>query len=117
MLVITMGGHILDKFDLPQPHLRERQGLTQDILRENNYNPVQFNNFVTNNELKLVQDQRYAYDTIVASMINGEDSIFFLDAHGGTGKTLVLNPLLARIGKDRHIALAVASSGIAATPV
>lgn len=46
---------------------------------------------------------------------NGEGGLFFLDAPGGTGKTFLLNLLLAQIRKDKGIAVAVASSGIAAT--
>ena len=42
-------------------------------------------------------------------------SIFFLDAPGGTGKTFVIKLLLAEVRRNGNIALAVASSGIAAT--
>ena len=41
--------------------------------------------------------------------------IVFLDAPGGTGKTFVINLLLAKIRQQSKIAIAVASSGIAAT--
>ncbi|GBO37537.1 ATP-dependent DNA helicase PIF1, partial [Araneus ventricosus] len=41
--------------------------------------------------------------------------IFFLDAPGGTGKTFLINLLLAKVRQRKEIALAVASSGIAAT--
>ncbi|XP_067939120.1 ATP-dependent DNA helicase pif1-like [Watersipora subatra] len=40
---------------------------------------------------------------------------FFLDAPGGTGKTFLLNLLLAKIRSNRQVVLAVAYSGIAAT--
>ena len=40
---------------------------------------------------------------------------FFLDAPGGTGKTFLINLLLAQIRSSGKVALAVASSGIAAT--
>ncbi|XP_076031107.1 ATP-dependent DNA helicase Pif1-like [Oratosquilla oratoria] len=40
---------------------------------------------------------------------------FFLDAPGGTGKSFVLNIILDRVRSTGKIALAVASSGIAAT--
>ena len=41
--------------------------------------------------------------------------MFFLDAPGGTGKTFLLNTVLATIRSRSEIALATASSGIAAT--
>ena len=48
-------------------------------------------------------------------MVNKRGGIIFLDAPGGTGKTFLLNLILARIRMENKIALAVASSGIAAT--
>lgn len=41
-------------------------------------------------------------------------TLFFLDGPGGTGKTFVYNTILAKIRSIGNIALAVASSGIAA---
>lgn len=38
-----------------------------------------------------------------------------MDATGGTGKTFLVNLLLAKVRKDKKIAIAVASSGNAAT--
>ncbi|RCN39175.1 hypothetical protein ANCCAN_14900 [Ancylostoma caninum] len=46
---------------------------------------------------------------------SGNGGVFFLDAPGGTGKTFVINLLLAEIRKQNEIAVAVASSGIAST--
>ncbi|UYV67664.1 hypothetical protein LAZ67_5001520 [Cordylochernes scorpioides] len=45
----------------------------------------------------------------------GNGGLLFLDAPGGTGKTFLLNLILAEIRMKHEIALAVASSGIAAT--
>src|SRR5258705_7682153 len=45
----------------------------------------------------------------------GVGEIFFLDAPGGTGKTFLIRLILASIRSQNHIALAIASSGIAAT--
>ncbi|MCE8476213.1 hypothetical protein J9A00_00045, partial [Bacteroides thetaiotaomicron] len=59
------------------------------------------------------------YETVLQSVTSSLDSVgnnlFFLDASGGTGKTFLINLLLATIRKDGNIAIAVASSGIAAT--
>ncbi|GFS89895.1 ATP-dependent DNA helicase [Trichonephila clavipes] len=41
--------------------------------------------------------------------------LFFIDAPGGTGKTFLLSLILATIRSQNNIALAIASSGIAAT--
>ena len=57
--------------------------------------------------------QRTAYDAVMDA-VNGEPKLFFLDGPGGTGKTFVENLLLATVRRNGGIALAVASSGIAA---
>lgn len=46
---------------------------------------------------------------------NNSSGIFFLDAPGGTGKSFVINLLLAKSRKNKNFFFAVASSGIAAT--
>lgn len=66
----------------------------------------------------LSQSQRYVFDHVKDAIDREEQSVVFIDARGGTGKTYLLNSLLsyARIS-DGNIkpALAVATSGIAAT--
>ena len=44
-----------------------------------------------------------------------EGGILFLDAPGGTGKTFLINLILAKLRSEGKIALATSSSGIAAT--
>ncbi len=44
----------------------------------------------------------------------GDGAIFLLDGRSGLGKTFAYNMLLASIQQDGHIAIGVASSGIAA---
>lgn len=46
---------------------------------------------------------------------SGNGGIIFLDAPGGTGKTFLLNLILAAVRSKNDIVLAVAYSGIAAT--
>jgi len=70
---------------------------------------------VSLNEPLLVPDQRAAYNAILHHIKENKGGIFFLDAPSGTGKTFVLNLLLAKIRQRKHIALAVASSRIAST--
>ncbi|XP_014784039.1 uncharacterized protein LOC106879114 [Octopus bimaculoides] len=48
-------------------------------------------------------------------MENERASLFFLDATGRTGKTFVIYLLLAKLCQMKHITIAVASSGTAAT--
>ncbi|GFX59351.1 ATP-dependent DNA helicase [Trichonephila clavipes] len=46
---------------------------------------------------------------------SGNGKIFFLNAPGGTGKTFLIKLVLAAVRSQNDIALALASSGIAAT--
>lgn len=46
---------------------------------------------------------------------NEAGGLYFLDAPGGTGKTFVISLILANIRAQGKIALALSSSGIAAT--
>ena len=71
--------------------------------------------YVSTHEPSLVPDQRHAFNTIMTAVDSKEGGLFFLDAPGGTGKTFLLNLLLARVRQEKEIAVAVASSGIAAT--
>ena len=50
----------------------------------------------------------------MSSIINSSGSVF-LDAPGGTGKTFLINLILCKVRLQNKVALAAASSGIAAT--
>ena len=60
--------------------------------------------------------QAIIYQEVLRRQNKSEDGIIFIiDTPGGTGKTLLINVLLARIRAEKNIAFAVATSGIAAT--
>ncbi|XP_068994023.1 uncharacterized protein [Neodiprion pinetum] len=71
--------------------------------------------FVNEDLPKLVPHQKHAFETTVDSVNSDKQEIFFLDAPGGTGKTFLANLILAKVKESGKIAIAVASSGIAAT--
>ncbi|XP_067944956.1 ATP-dependent DNA helicase PIF1-like [Watersipora subatra] len=85
------------------------------LLRETNYDMANLDRFVSSTEPNLIFDQNLVYGKILKAVDDEREAIFFLDAPGGTGKTFLLNLLLAKIRSNRQVALAVASSGIAAT--
>jgi len=63
----------------------------------------------------LNADQKVAFDALCGAVTSGAGGVFFLDGFGGTGKTFLINLVLAKIRCDGGIALSTASSGIAAT--
>ena len=62
---------------------------------------------------RTTREQKGIIDTIIAAVDAGRGGLFFIDGPGGTGKTFVENLMLARVRSRHHVALAVASSGIA----
>ena len=64
---------------------------------------------------KLNNDQRVAYETIMIVIDRKESMIFFVDGPGGTGKKFLYRTILATLRNAGHIAIATATSGIAAT--
>lgn len=112
--VLALGGRLLKEYGLPQPS-KEQQFENREFLKETSYDLASLENTVKNNEGSLNDEQKAVYNQINTKIESNEGGIFFLDAPGGTGKTLLINLLLAKVRSTRGIALAVASSGIAAT--
>jgi len=93
-----MSGKSLQLLGLPSP-IRElpTNQLCAEILRETNYSIEELMLHVSLNEPLLVPDQRAAYNAILHHAEENKGGIFFLDAPSGTGKTFILNLLLAKI--------------------
>lgn len=111
--VSSIAGRKLSDFGLPMPQRDEQ--LCNDVIRELNYDRVDLETQVRESLSKLLPDQREIFTKIVQKVETEEGGIYFIDAPGGTGKTFLLNLILAQVRKDGNIAIAVASSGIAAT--
>jgi len=79
------------------------------------YDNNRLQEFVEINLPKLANDRKYDFNVIIESVMNHQGRVFFLDAPGGTGKTFLINLLLAQIRSSGKVALAVASSDTAAT--
>lgn len=92
-------------YDLFQRELQREQLFECDELRA----------FMQTHIPQLNVQQKNAYDRIMQAVINNTGGLYFLDAPGGTGKTFLISLILATIRSERKIALALASSGIAAT--
>jgi len=112
---LMISGNGLSEFGLPVPHRDSRAIANHYILRETSYDMAEQSEFVEVNLPKLTNDQRVAFDAITQAINTDAGGLFFLDAPGGTGKTFIINLLLAEVRKKGDIILATASSGIAAT--
>ncbi|UYV82863.1 hypothetical protein LAZ67_22001131, partial [Cordylochernes scorpioides] len=111
--VVSICGKKLQELGLGAP--RRNVVTNSDILRELAYDTAELEDNVASMLPKLLPEQRRVFDAVLAKINLSQPIIIFLDAPGGTGKTFLLNLLLAMIRKEQNIAIAVASSGIAAT--
>ncbi|XP_044597462.1 uncharacterized protein LOC123274027 [Cotesia glomerata] len=115
-MVIAMSGKTLLQFGLTSPS-REQESviINQQYLNELAYDIAKLTEEVIKSVPILNKEQKEAYESIFNSVVSDYGRLFFLDAPGGTGKTFLINLLLAKIRSEKSIAIAVASSGIAAT--
>ena len=100
---------------MPVPTEEMNSAFSKTILSEMCFNMQELIQ-ERNNVKSLNADQLFAFNTIMNDVdnINNEHNLFFIDGPGGTGKTFLYSALLATIRERSEIALAVASSGIAA---
>src|SRR6266542_4143082 len=83
-------------------------------MEELNYNTDELKSILTKENL-LNSDQKIIYHTIIKALNDEIDQkVFFVDSSGGYGKTFLFNMILAKVRLDGKIAIAVASSEIAA---
>uniref|UniRef100_UPI00358F85D7 ATP-dependent DNA helicase pif1-like n=1 Tax=Myxine glutinosa TaxID=7769 RepID=UPI00358F85D7 len=113
--VQSMAGKDLQQCGLPAPVRTELATLSREMLQATTYDIQQLQQYVHQNEPLLVPDQKEAYTRVKQLLTSDSGGIVFLDAPGGTGKTFLINLILAQVRSLQQIAMAVASSGIAAT--
>lgn len=112
---VSINNKPLCQLGLPAPIRDMNNILDRDLLREKQYDVIRLKAYVEAQKKLLNEDQKQAYNTILQHVENKNGGIIFLDAPGGTGKTFLLNLILAQIRSRNEIAVAVASSGIAST--
>ncbi|XP_042962415.1 uncharacterized protein LOC122296677 [Carya illinoinensis] len=75
--------------------------------------------FITEEDLTasalLNREQQIVYSLVLEKIFSNQSAAFFIDGPGGTGKTFLYKALLATIRSRHLIALATASSGVAAS--
>lgn len=114
-MCVLMCGNLLSKLGMPSPNRPLHDAFNRELEREREYDRDTLSEYVRTNVSLLNQEQKLAYYTLMAAVDRENGGVFFLDAPGGTGKTFLISLILATIRSRSDIALAVASSGIAAT--
>ena len=111
-----MSGRGIKMFGLDALQRNATASLSREVLREKSYDVANLQQFVATNEVRLNEGQRKAYEAIKIFVEQQQGKMLFLDVTGGTGKTFVINLILAYVcGVMDEIVLAVVSLGIAAT--
>ena len=109
-------GLSLKHFDLPEPTVEHLVATEHRIIREETeFDFTSLEIEVQNGYPSLNAEQKHVFDSVMSSIENGNGTIFCLNASGGTGKTHTMNLLLANIRSKGDVAIATATSGIAAT--
>ncbi|GFW35042.1 ATP-dependent DNA helicase [Trichonephila clavipes] len=114
-ICLTIANKALVQLAMPSSNRPANNLFDRDLQRETHYDSDELGTFVKTNLPQLILEQRIAYDRIMRAITEQSGGLFFIDAPGGTGKTFLLSLILATIRSQNNIALAIASSGIAAT--
>jgi hypothetical protein len=88
------------------------EGEAREVIEESN---IKVDEKDASLATSLNDEQRLAYDEILATVNGGNGGVFFLDGPGGTGKTYLYRALLATVRGEGKIAVATATSGVAAS--
>ncbi|ONM35627.1 DNA helicase-like protein [Zea mays] len=96
---------IIDRYD-------DSHGTDREIYEEESIEPTTED--VAMKET-LNEEQRSAYDKILSVVDTNNGGVFFVDGPGGTGKTYLYKALLAALRSQDKIAVATATSGVAAS--
>ncbi|XP_039483119.1 uncharacterized protein LOC120446291 isoform X2 [Drosophila santomea] len=114
-LCVLISNLPLNHYGMPSPNRPATDLVNTDLQREKQYDHGSLATIIMNSEPLLTAEQKIIHDRIMLAVAAEQDGFFFLDAPGGTGKTFLISLILAKIRSQQKIALAVASSGIAAT--
>lgn len=103
--VIDMTGKTLTCFGMESPNRDEvnTYDSTRDLQRERNYDITQLNEYIKKTEPLLNADQKAVYNEVLKKHEAGSNGILFIDAPGGTGKTFLLNLILAKIRAKKKL--------------
>ena len=100
-LVLSISRKALNDFGMPSS-VCVSNTTNQELLRETNYCLDTLNTYIADSEPLLISNQKHAYDTILHRIVSQSGGFLFLGAPGGTGKTFLINLLLAKVRSQRN---------------
>jgi PIF1-like helicase/Helitron helicase-like domain at N-terminus len=112
-ILSKMGKRLSDFPPMPLPQ-HQWQALGNLLLQEElDYDVYDLTLDVEVRYASFNEEQKLAYDAVMASVDGDQGKSFFLHSAGGGGKTYVCNTIAAAVRSKGKVALCVASSGIA----
>ncbi|GFU45353.1 ATP-dependent DNA helicase [Trichonephila clavipes] len=114
-VLLSIGDITLPHYGLPSPEAIDEivENLNREYFEHTNFDPVELQHMINQNEPRLNKEQNQVYRLITDSVNANAGGVYFLDAPGGTGKTFLINLLLAKIRsekKDCHSSLTFGNS-------
>ena len=107
-------GLCLERFGLPTPDMQNRLQRILRVIAEEMFDTENQKEISNSKYVQLNEDQHKAFCAIMQADDETHPKQFFLNALSGYGKTFLIESLLFTVRSLAKIALAVASSGIAA---
>ena len=95
--VLSMGGRELSEYGLPQPQTVDNDRFARVYHREIDYNEGEQQVNVECNLPLLTTDRREVYDCFCSMIDSDEGGMLFLGAPRRTGKTFLINLILAKL--------------------
>lgn len=114
-MCISIANKALAQLGMTAPDRPMHDLFDRELQRERQFDCNELRTFVQTHLPQLNIEQKNAYDTIMLAVMRSNGGFYFLDAPGGNGKTFLISLILSTIRSEQKIALAIASSGIAAT--
>ena len=111
---LSRSGCTMREFNLPEPMIVENNATPSVIHVETSYDKEKLLKTASKNVKLMNQEQLDVFNDVIKSVNQGLCKMFCVNAAGGTGKTFILETLLAAVRGDGFVALATASSGVAA---
>jgi len=113
LMLTNKGLHDFSKMSLALPFV-EMLHVNLQLAMKFDYDKDVFHGYINQNLPRFNICQEKVVIAVFNVVAQGEGAVFFLDNPSGLSKTFVYNVLLAWVRQDWHIAIGVASFGIAA---
>ncbi|KFM64083.1 hypothetical protein X975_02616, partial [Stegodyphus mimosarum] len=98
--VLTMVREKLQDFGMLSQRRSDENYFNDEIARELDYNFIALQQQVAELIPQLLPEQKHLFHQVLLKIESRNSALFFLDASGRTGKTILLNLLLMAVRKD-----------------